>query len=435
MLSGYKNPYAAGYTNQLTMPETPDLTNIKKPFENNPTSKDLLKLANTAGQPYDPNAITSLSPALSKIYQPSITNSAGKATKPGAPDTTNTTLPVVPKAGEPIVTDTSAGKLAAEKLAAEKLAAEKLAAEKLAAEKLAAEKLAAGKMKWVQDLQNSSNTPVDYYTKLANNTLYSDLASTGKAALESYKSLPAVAPEVAKSTYLQEAQTSSKTPVEYYTKLANSTAYPDLQAAGQSGLAALNAQQNAPVTTPITQQPLGAPQPVTIDSSAEQARKALGTPQPVTIDSSAEQARKALGTPQQFTLTSPNQPQQFTLTSPNQPQSVTLGSGVAGVVDPSVVSKSNLNTDASSAYGTGIVPNLNQQAQAASVPFTSAQQVVDLQKLQNTPGITAEQYYAALAANPTYAAAGQSGIAALQNKPAPIVPAAPQGTPQTFTLT
>jgi hypothetical protein len=114
---------------------------------------------------------------------------------------------------------------------------------------------------------------------------------------------------------------------------------------------------------------------------------------------------------------------------------VTLGSGVAGVVDPSVVSKSNLNTDASSAYGTGIVPNLNQQAQAASVPFTSAQQVVDLQKLQNTPGITAEQYYAALAANPTYAAAGQSGIAALQNKPAPIVPAAPQGTPQTFTLT
>jgi hypothetical protein len=111
MLSGYKNPYAAGYTNQLTMPETPDLTNIKKSFENNPTSKDLLKLANTAGQPYDPNAQTSLSPALSKIYQPSITNSAGKATKPGAPDTTNTTLPVVPKAGEPIVTDTSAGQV------------------------------------------------------------------------------------------------------------------------------------------------------------------------------------------------------------------------------------------------------------------------------------------------------------------------------------
>jgi hypothetical protein len=111
MLSGYKNPYAADYTNQLKMPETPDLTNIKKSFENNPTSKDLLKLANTAGQPYDPNAQTSLSPALSKIYQPSITNSAGKATKPGAPDTTNTTLPVVPKAGEPIVTDTSAGKV------------------------------------------------------------------------------------------------------------------------------------------------------------------------------------------------------------------------------------------------------------------------------------------------------------------------------------
>jgi hypothetical protein len=151
MLSGYKNPYAAGYTNQLKMPETPDLTNIKKPFENNPTSKDLLKLANTAGQPYDPKAITSLSPALSKIYQPSITNSAGKATKPGAPDTTNTTLPVVPKAGEPIVTDTSVGKVVTDtdtdtgagkvtsppvKTAAE-LAAEKAEADRLAAEKAA----------------------------------------------------------------------------------------------------------------------------------------------------------------------------------------------------------------------------------------------------------------------------------------------------------
>jgi len=66
----------------------------------------LLKLANSAGQPYDPNAKTSLSPALSKMYQPSVINSAGQPAKPGTPDTTNTTLPVVPKAGEPIVTDT-----------------------------------------------------------------------------------------------------------------------------------------------------------------------------------------------------------------------------------------------------------------------------------------------------------------------------------------
>lgn len=106
MLSGYKNPYAAGYTNQLKMPETPNLTNIKKSFENNPTSADLLKLANSAGQPYDPNAKTSLSPALSKMYQPSVINSAGQPAKPGAPDTTSTTLPVVPKPGGPIVTDT-----------------------------------------------------------------------------------------------------------------------------------------------------------------------------------------------------------------------------------------------------------------------------------------------------------------------------------------
>jgi hypothetical protein len=139
MLSGNKNPYAADYTNQLKMPETPDLTNIKKPFENNSTSKDLLKLANTAGQPYDPKAITSLSPALSKMYQPSITNSAGQQAKPGAPNTTNTTLPVVPKAGESIVTDTSAGQVVnppvvnppvktAAELTAEKFAADKAAA-------------------------------------------------------------------------------------------------------------------------------------------------------------------------------------------------------------------------------------------------------------------------------------------------------------------
>ena len=106
MLSGYKNPYAAGYTNQLKMPETPNLTNIKKSFENNPTSADLLKLANSAGQPYDSNAKTSLSPALTKMYQPSVINSAGQPAKPGAPDTTNTTLPVVPKPGDPIITDT-----------------------------------------------------------------------------------------------------------------------------------------------------------------------------------------------------------------------------------------------------------------------------------------------------------------------------------------
>jgi hypothetical protein len=106
MLSGYKNPYAAGYTNPLKMPETPNLTNIKKSFEDNPTSADLLKLANSAGQPYDPNAKTSLSPALTKMYQPSVTNSAGQPAKPGAPDTTSTTLPVVPKSGEAIVTDT-----------------------------------------------------------------------------------------------------------------------------------------------------------------------------------------------------------------------------------------------------------------------------------------------------------------------------------------
>jgi hypothetical protein len=387
MLSGYKNPYAAGYTNQLTMPETPDLTNIKKSFENNPTSKDLLKLANTAGQPYDPNAQTSLSPALSKIYQPSITNSAGKATKPGAPDTTNTTLPVVPKAGEPIVTDTSAGKLAAEKLAAEKLAA--------------------GKMKWVQDLQTTPGiTAEQYYTKLANNTLYPDLAATGKAALNSYADAMKV---------------PVNTPVNTLVKTAAELAAEKAAADKITVDKAVVTQQPASVPTTGIVDGIGTNVALRNKVLAAQAAANQATSVPTTGIVDGIGTNVALRNKVLAAQAAANQP--------------ALGSGVAGVVDPSVVSKSNLNTDASSAYGTGIVPNLNQQAQAASVPFTSAQQVVDLQKLQNTPGITAEQYYAALAANPTYAAAGQSGIAALQNKPAPIVPAAPQGTPQTSTLT
>jgi hypothetical protein len=94
MLSGYKNPYAADYTNQLTMPQTPDLTNIKKSFENNPTSADLLKVANTEGR---------------KLYQPatmSTTPATGQssAAKPGTPNTTDSKVPA-------ITTDTSVGKV------------------------------------------------------------------------------------------------------------------------------------------------------------------------------------------------------------------------------------------------------------------------------------------------------------------------------------
>jgi Ca2+-binding RTX toxin-like protein len=47
LLSNYKNPYAADYINPLTMPEAPNLTNIKKTFDYNSTSADLLALANS----------------------------------------------------------------------------------------------------------------------------------------------------------------------------------------------------------------------------------------------------------------------------------------------------------------------------------------------------------------------------------------------------
>jgi hypothetical protein len=106
---------------------------------------------------------------LVKLTQPSATESAEQLAKPGAPDTTNTTLPVVPKAGEPIVTDTSAGQVVnppvvnppvvnppvvnppvvnppvktAAELAAEKAEADRLAeVNRLAAEKAEAERQA-----------------------------------------------------------------------------------------------------------------------------------------------------------------------------------------------------------------------------------------------------------------------------------------------------
>jgi hypothetical protein len=243
MLSGYKNPYAAGYTNQLKMPETPDLTNIKKPFENNPTSKDLLKLANTAGQPYDPKAITSLSPALSKIYQPSITNSAGKATKPGAPDTTNTTLPVVPKAGEPIVTDTSAGKVVTDTGAGKVTSTPVKTAAELAAEKLAAEKAAYMKSFTVGDyIEPSTRARSDLQTaavtdpKLAAQLDWSATQDTTRA--QSAK--PIVTPPVTKPEFTVTPQTSYS-PADYS---------PELKAA--LAARAITDAQNATVGDTIT---------------------------------------------------------------------------------------------------------------------------------------------------------------------------------------
>jgi hypothetical protein len=243
MLSGYKNPYAAGYTNQLTMPETPDLTNIKKSFENNPTSKDLLKLANTAGQPYDPKAITSLSPALSKIYQPSITNSAGKATKPGAPDTTNTTLPVVPKAGEPIVTDTSAGKVVTDTGAGKVTSTPVKTAAELAAEKLAAEKAAYMKSFTVGDyIEPSTRARSDLQTaavtdpKLAAQLDWSATQDTTRA--QSAK--PIVTPPVTKPEFTVTPQTSYS-PADYS---------PELKAA--LAARAITDAQNATVGDTIT---------------------------------------------------------------------------------------------------------------------------------------------------------------------------------------
>jgi hypothetical protein len=105
-LANHRDPYAAGYVNPLTMPEEPDLTGVKKTANVSPTASDLLKLANTAGQTYDPKVVTSVSPALSQMYQPSTITRADGSTytaKPGAPDTTKTTIPTLTSDGTGII--------------------------------------------------------------------------------------------------------------------------------------------------------------------------------------------------------------------------------------------------------------------------------------------------------------------------------------------
>jgi len=102
LISGYKNPYAADYVNPLTAVEKPNLTNIQTPFNKNAIPQDLVSLFNSAGTNYagGTRATPLVRPTLPnnglvKLTQPSATESAEQLAKPGAPDTTNTTLPVV----------------------------------------------------------------------------------------------------------------------------------------------------------------------------------------------------------------------------------------------------------------------------------------------------------------------------------------------------
>lgn len=98
MLTSYANKgdyYSPGYVSSVELPETPKLTNISKPFDNNPTSSDLLKLVNSAGTAYDPTnaAGSSLSPLVRQLYQPQKNADGSQAAKPGVPDPTKTVIP------------------------------------------------------------------------------------------------------------------------------------------------------------------------------------------------------------------------------------------------------------------------------------------------------------------------------------------------------
>ena len=108
LVSGYKNPYAADYVNPLAAVEKPTLTNIKTPFKNNAISQDLVNLFNSAGTDYagGNNPLTkgtSLGSKMLKLYQPSTTDSSEQLAKPGAPDTTSTTLPKITGDGTTVV--------------------------------------------------------------------------------------------------------------------------------------------------------------------------------------------------------------------------------------------------------------------------------------------------------------------------------------------
>jgi len=111
LISGYKNPYASDYVNPLTAVEKPNLTNIQTPFNKNAIPQDLVNLFTSAGTNYaggtraNPLVRPTLpNNGLVKLTQPSATESAEQLAKPGAPDTTNTTLPVVTDK-LPVVTD------------------------------------------------------------------------------------------------------------------------------------------------------------------------------------------------------------------------------------------------------------------------------------------------------------------------------------------
>ena len=120
LVSGYKNPYAADYVNPLTAVEKPTLTNIKTPFKNNAIPQDLVNLFNSAGTDYaggnNPQTKgTSLGSGLLKLYQPSTTDSSGQLAKPGAPDTTSTTLPKITGDGTTVVNSNGSTAIGGEK--------------------------------------------------------------------------------------------------------------------------------------------------------------------------------------------------------------------------------------------------------------------------------------------------------------------------------
>jgi hypothetical protein len=125
MLSNYKDPFASGYTSSLdsmqpaamtstqlaslSKPFTTKLVNpanptamtstqlasLSKPFTTNTTASDLVKLANSAGKEYDSTnkAGSTLSPALSQLYQTQTLPDGTVKAKPGVPDPTKMTVP------------------------------------------------------------------------------------------------------------------------------------------------------------------------------------------------------------------------------------------------------------------------------------------------------------------------------------------------------
>ena len=277
LISGYKNPYAADYVNPLAAVETPNLTNIQTPFNKNAIPQDLVNLFNSAGTDYagGNNPLTkgtSLGSGLLKLYQPSTTDSSGQLAKPGAPDTTSTTLPKITGDGTTVVNSdgsttigggTTGGTTGGYTTLADwhkaVSAAENLmTGSPTQANKDAYNAILAARPNIVSDPQGIANLDPYAISNMDPNAfkdpnrykgtfLQADIDALNKTPKTEIAADKIAADKIdaEKNAWIKTTQDAAKPPMEYANALANNTQYSDLAAIGKSQIDQLNAQKIA----------------------------------------------------------------------------------------------------------------------------------------------------------------------------------------------